>query len=89
MDVAVMKVFKDRVRSLYLYHHIENGFPSSPTDKRARISRIVAEAWNSIPQEVIVRSFVKTDIIPVVPRNVSGCFRVPAPKLRLYAMKSR
>ncbi|KUF81150.1 hypothetical protein AM587_10013878 [Phytophthora nicotianae] len=89
MDVAVMKVFKDRVRSLYLYHHIENGFPSSPTDKRARISRIVAEAWNSIPQEVIVRGFVKTDIIPVVPRNVSGCFRVPAPKLRLYAMKSR
>ncbi|ETK83519.1 hypothetical protein L915_11276, partial [Phytophthora nicotianae] len=37
MDVAVMKVFKDRV--------------SSPTYKRASISRIVAEAWNSIPQE--------------------------------------
>ncbi|ETO64165.1 hypothetical protein F444_18259 [Phytophthora nicotianae P1976] len=34
MDVAVMRAVKDRVRSLHLHHHIENGFPSTPTEKR-------------------------------------------------------
>ncbi|ETI53376.1 hypothetical protein F443_03662, partial [Phytophthora nicotianae P1569] len=34
--------------------------------------------WNSIPQEVIVRGFVKDGILPVGPRDLSGRFRVPA-----------
>ncbi|ETM00580.1 hypothetical protein L917_02710 [Phytophthora nicotianae] len=61
---------------LYLHYHIENGFPSTPAEKRSRISRIVAEAWDD--QEVIVRDFVKAGIIPVGLRDASGRFHFPA-----------
>ncbi|KAE8996897.1 hypothetical protein PR003_g19901 [Phytophthora rubi] len=78
MDVAVMKAFKDHVRSFYLEHHMENDFPRTPQEKWALISRIVAAAWNAIPNEVIVKGFIKAGIIPVGPRDASGRFRIPS-----------
>ncbi|POM67245.1 Hypothetical protein PHPALM_16791 [Phytophthora palmivora] len=78
MDVAVMKAFKDRVRSYYLEYHIDNEFTKSPKEKRALISRIVAAAWYSIPEDVIIKGSVKAGIIPIGPRDARGRYRVPS-----------
>ncbi|ETL99750.1 hypothetical protein L917_03441 [Phytophthora nicotianae] len=78
MDVAAMKAFKDRVRTLYLQHHINNDFLSTAQEKRALISRNIADAWSAIPEEVIVKGFVRAKIVPVGPRDATGCFRVHA-----------
>ncbi|ETP16203.1 hypothetical protein F441_09187 [Phytophthora nicotianae CJ01A1] len=74
MNVAVMK--DPRIESLYLQHHIDNDFPITPKEKRALISRNIADAWSAIPEEVIVKGFVRAGIVPVGPRDATGRFRV-------------
>ncbi|KAF4139781.1 DDE superfamily endonuclease, partial [Phytophthora infestans] len=68
MDVAVMKPFKD-------YHHIDNPFPTTPSQKRELISRLVNEAWAKIDPRVVVNGFVKAGLIPCGPRDDNDRFR--------------
>ena len=57
-------------------YHIDNPFPTSTQEKRVLISRLVSQAWKSIPEEVFVRGFVKSGIVPTGPRDSYGRFRV-------------
>ncbi|OWY97649.1 hypothetical protein PHMEG_00031774, partial [Phytophthora megakarya] len=70
MDVSVMKTFKNQVtyvRNVYLQYHIDHPFPANPREKRALMSRIVAEAWGVIPAKVIVNGSIKAGLNPIGP----------------------
>ncbi|KAE9111008.1 hypothetical protein PF010_g10962 [Phytophthora fragariae] len=78
MDVAVIKSFKDNVRHSYLAFHVEYQFPETRDQKRGLISSFVSEAWRNVSKESIRREFIKSGIIPVVPRDRFDCFRISA-----------
>ncbi|OWZ00873.1 hypothetical protein PHMEG_00027842 [Phytophthora megakarya] len=59
------------------HYHFNHPFPANPREKRAVMSRIVAEAWDAIPAKVIVNGFIKAGLIPIGPRDNRARFRVP------------
>ncbi|OWZ12067.1 hypothetical protein PHMEG_00014830 [Phytophthora megakarya] len=69
MDVSVMKAFKNQVTNAYLQYHINHPFPSNPREKRAVMSKIVAEAWDAIPTKVIVNGFIKELLVLQFPQH--------------------
>ncbi|KAF4129394.1 DDE superfamily endonuclease [Phytophthora infestans] len=67
MDVAVMKPFKDYVRTSYLAYHIDHEFPKTPQEK---------QGWASISPATIRKGFAKSGILPTGPRDIEDRFRV-------------
>ncbi|EGZ08603.1 hypothetical protein PHYSODRAFT_525729 [Phytophthora sojae] len=89
MDVSVMKAFKNHITNAYLQYHLEHPFSATAREKRALMSRLVAEAWDVVPATVITNGFIKAGLIPTGPRDRSARFRVPDVSARmrhLYAM---
>lgn len=78
-DVAVMWCFKQKVRDLYVKHHIDHAFCSNPTERRNLSINVVVQAWDSIGSDLIRRGFVKADLIPTGPRAQDGSFVVVEP----------
>ncbi|KAE8894593.1 hypothetical protein PF003_g21209 [Phytophthora fragariae] len=77
MDVSVMKAFKSHITNAYLQYHLEHPFPATAREKRALMSRLVAQAWDAIPATVITNGFIKAGLIPTGPRDRSARFRIP------------
>lgn len=71
-----MKPFKDYVKSAYCQHHIDNPFPTTPSQKRELISRLVNEAWAEIDPRIVVNGFEKAGLILCGPRDDNDRFRV-------------
>lgn len=79
MDVAVMRTFKSKCRSMYVSHHMSNDFCKTATERRRLIVDIVVHAWGQIQESVIRNGFVKAALIPVGPRERDGSFRINSP----------
>ncbi|KAE9014214.1 hypothetical protein PR003_g15962 [Phytophthora rubi] len=59
------------------HYHLEHPFPATAREKRALMSRLVAQAWDAIPATVITNGFIKAGLIPTGPRDRSARFRIP------------
>ncbi|KAE9014213.1 hypothetical protein PR003_g15962 [Phytophthora rubi] len=69
--------FKSHITNAYLQYHLEHPFPATAREKRALMSRLVAQAWDAIPATVITNGFIKAGLIPTGPRDRSARFRIP------------
>uniref|UniRef100_H3H3S5 DDE-1 domain-containing protein n=1 Tax=Phytophthora ramorum TaxID=164328 RepID=H3H3S5_PHYRM len=79
MDIAVMKPFKDRLRSIYTTFVIENGTFTDAAQKRHHIAASVLQAWDEVDAESIRNGFLKAGLLATGPRDARGVFATPKP----------
>ncbi|OWZ17631.1 hypothetical protein PHMEG_0008398 [Phytophthora megakarya] len=75
-DEGIQESSHERISSVP-YQPLVSRKPANPREKRAVMSRIVAEAWDAIPAKVIVNGFIMAGLIHIGPRDSSARFRVP------------